>query len=75
MKDAESLIQWARAYASELQSDMTFVSETPEGYGGFWTAADKQSHSKIMARAAAALEFLREFAGAESEWLSRQDRL
>lgn len=71
MKDAESLIRWARGYADELQSDMTFVAETPEGYGGFWTAADSQSRSRIMARAAAGLEFLREFAGAESEWLSR----
>jgi hypothetical protein len=40
-------------------------------YGGYWTANQKADNGKIKARAAAALDFLRQYAGADSQWFRR----
>ncbi|SDU38215.1 hypothetical protein [Jiangella alkaliphila] len=39
--------------------------------GGYWKATDAQSLPTIQGRAVAALEFLRRYAGSESEWVRR----
>jgi len=40
-------------------------------YGGFWDMNDRQLKGKMLARVASALEFLRQHAGADSEWTNR----
>lgn len=60
----------ARRYADEVRLDMRY--EQPDGmYGGYWTASQKGDIGKIKARAAAALDFLRRYAGDDSQWFRR----
>ncbi|WP_157751838.1 hypothetical protein [Actinoplanes derwentensis] len=40
-------------------------------YGGWWAATEPQLAPRIAARAAAAMEFLRQYAGADSFWTER----
>jgi hypothetical protein len=40
-------------------------------YGGFWTANENADLGKIKARAASALDFLRQYAGDDSQWFQR----
>ncbi|MFJ2755578.1 hypothetical protein ACIO3S_08275 [Nocardioides sp. NPDC087217] len=70
MKSQEELVARARRYADEVRLDMRY-EETDGMYGGFWTADDKKSMGRIEARAAAALDFLRRYAGGDSQWFRR----
>jgi hypothetical protein len=70
MTPREQIVSWAREQANELQSDMRF-EPSDGGYGGFWTVNDLSRKGLLMARAASALEFLRQHAGDDSEWLRR----
>ncbi|WP_169951177.1 hypothetical protein [Microbispora sp. H11081] len=66
MRSIEDVLTYARAQADALEQDMIW---TPGDYGGGWWAASPQSlQSRIVARAAAALEFLRQYAGPNSFW-------
>lgn len=70
MTPKAQVVEWARAQSDELQSDMRF--EPSDGmYGGYWTVTDWRKKGLLMARAAAGLEFLRQHAGEDSEWLRR----
>jgi hypothetical protein len=70
MTSREQVVAWAREQAVELQSDMRF--QPADGmYGGYWTVTDRSEKGLLMARAASALEFLRQHAGDDSEWLRR----
>ena len=65
----EQVAAWAREQADQLQSDMRFEpSDTRRGY---WAITDASKKGLLMARVASALEFLRQHAGEESEWLRR----
>ncbi|MGW5241877.1 hypothetical protein ACWEOW_23330 [Monashia sp. NPDC004114] len=70
MATHEQVVQWAREQADLVQSDMRFLP-SEGGYGGFWTMEDGQLKGRMMARVASALEFIRQYAGAESEWMAR----
>lgn len=70
MTSRTQVVEWAREQADALQSDMKFAAS--DGlYGGFWTVTDRSKTGVLMARAAAGLEFLRQHAGGDSEWLRR----
>ncbi|HEX5089628.1 MAG TPA: hypothetical protein VFV89_17605 [Nocardioides sp.] len=70
MKSKDELIARARRYAEEVRLDMRY--ERSDGvYGGFWAANDKTDLGRIKARAAAALDFLRQYAGEDSQWFQR----
>lgn len=69
MTSREQVVAWAREQAQELQSDMRF--EPSDVHGGYWTLMDQSDKGLLMARAASALEFLRQHAGDDSEWLRR----
>jgi hypothetical protein len=70
MTSREQVVTWARKQADDLQTDMRY--EQSDGmYGGFWTVTDPSKKGLLMARAAAALEFLRQHTGDDSEWLRR----
>lgn len=71
MTSRDQVVEWARALAAELQSGMQFVSGTSDGYGGYWKSDDARDKGAHMARAASGLEFLRQYAGGDSEWLRR----
>jgi hypothetical protein len=70
MATKEQVIAWARDQADTIQSDMSF-KRSEMSYGGWWQASSLDMKTLIMARAASALEFLREYAGNESEWFKR----
>jgi hypothetical protein len=71
VKSKEELVARARRHADEVRLDMSYVQKSSDGYGGYWTASQPGDRGKIKARAAAALEFLRVYAGADSQWLKR----
>lgn len=48
---------------------------TAEEYGGWWDAIDPRVKPAIVARATAGLDFLRRYAGPESEWFVRAQQL
>lgn len=70
MTTREQVLTWARAQADLLQSDMIF-KRAEMSYGGWWEVSDLQKKGTVMARAASALEFLRQHAGGDSEWTRR----
>ncbi|MDN5767575.1 MAG: hypothetical protein L0H96_17830 [Humibacillus sp.] len=70
MTSREQVVAWARHQADELQSDMRF-HDSDGAYGGYWTVTDLSKKGLVMARAASGLEFLRQNAGSDSEWLRR----
>lgn len=62
----EDLCAWAEQQAVDLQAGLTF---RPSEHGsGYWRLTDATEIGTLNARAAAALEFLRQYAGPESEW-------
>ena len=70
MISREQVVAWARRQADDLQSDMRF-HQPDSGYGGYWSVTDPSKKGLIVARAASGLEFLRQHAGSDSEWLRR----
>lgn len=71
MKSKEELVARARRHADEVRLDMHYVPQKPGGISGYWTASQVGDKSKIKARATAALDFLRVYAGDESQWFRR----
>lgn len=65
----EKVLAYARKQAGELRLDMAW--EVGEVYGGYWVANPPEFRSKIVARAAAALEFFRQYVGEDSVWTRR----
>lgn len=69
MKPFAEIVTWARTHAQQLQIDMVWVEHE---YGpGFWKATSPEAFTEIIARATAALEFLQQYAGQDSQWMSR----
>lgn len=66
MRDQKTVLAYARQHASELEKDMHW--EESEHGSGYWLATDKTHAPRIAARAAAALEFFRQYTGSESFW-------
>lgn len=69
MKSGEELAARARRYAADVRLDMKL--ERDAAYGDYWRAVDDKDIGKIRARATAALDFLRVYAGEHSQWLKR----
>jgi hypothetical protein len=70
MRQQQDVLAYARQQADELEKDMAWV-QSEHGYGGYWQAPDKAIASRIVARAVAALEFFRQYAGEDSFWTQR----
>ncbi|MFD9705077.1 hypothetical protein [Lentzea sp. NPDC059081] len=70
MPSTEQILAYARNHAAELRADMRW-EQSGFGNGGWWTATDKELKSRIAARAAAAIEFLRQYAGEDSHWTAQ----
>jgi hypothetical protein len=70
MRQQQDVLAYARQQADELEKDMAWKQNEP-GYGGYWQAPDKSIASRITARAVAALEFFRQYAGEDSFWTQR----
>ena len=73
MNSTAELLAYARNLADELETEMTWHQEP--GFGGFWKADEPKTEYRIAARAIGALEFLREYAGADSDWTRRARHL
>jgi hypothetical protein len=70
VRTVEAVLNYARQLAAELEEDM--VWEPGDVSGGWWKATEHTlGPHRIAARAAAALEFLRQYAGPESFWTLR----
>jgi hypothetical protein len=69
MQTTEGVLAYARELAGDLQRDMNWRAS--ESGGGWWSAIDAETESVIAARAAAALELLRCYAGDDSQWTFR----
>ena len=70
VRTVEAVLNYAGQLAAELEEDMVWVPG--EVSGGWWKATDPTlGPPRIAARAAAALEFLRQYAGPESFWTLR----
>lgn len=66
MISPDELCEWAEQQASDLQGGLTF---RPSDHGsGYWKLSNPAELGALNARAAAALEFLRRYAGPDSEW-------
>ena len=70
MQQQQDVLAYARRQADELEKDMTW-RQSDHGYGGYWQADDRSITPRIAARAVAALEFFRQYAGEESFWTQR----
>jgi hypothetical protein len=69
VKSVEELAARARRYAEELRLDIRYHPES--GFGENRLPDSGEDIGKIRARATSALDFLRVYAGGESEWLKR----
>jgi hypothetical protein len=70
MRQEQDVLAYARRQADELEKDMDWHTS---GGPGYWRAHDRPLVSKIAARAVAALEFLRQYAGEDSFWTQRAE--
>ncbi|MBQ1051144.1 hypothetical protein KBX50_22065 [Micromonospora sp. C51] len=71
MAKAAEILAYARKQADELERDMHWITSEHSPSHGYWISSDYQMLTKIVARAAAAQEFLRQYSGAESFWTER----
>ena len=67
----DELVAWALGHAEELETEMEWHRNE---FGGYWTAVPPEAKARIRARATSALEFLRRYAGSDSEWFLRAAR-
>jgi hypothetical protein len=70
MISQEQVIAQAEQLAANLQQGMHWVPPDA-GYGGYWQADRSDLWSVVRGRAVAALAFLEEWAGADSQWVIR----
>ncbi|WP_128763652.1 hypothetical protein [Micromonospora sp. MW-13] len=75
MTKTAKILAYARKQADELEKDMRWVASEHSPSRGYWISTDYQMLTKIVARAAAAQEFLRQYSGAESFWTERANFL
>jgi hypothetical protein len=68
MRQQQDILAYARQQADELEKDMTWRATE---YAGYWVASDRATTPRIAARAVAALEFFRQYAGEDSFWTQR----
>lgn len=68
MRHQRDVLAYARQQADLLGQDMTWE---PSDHGGYWKAPDRDVKPRIVARAVAALEFFRQYAGEGSFWTQR----
>ncbi|WP_146604062.1 hypothetical protein [Micromonospora deserti] len=71
MTRTAKILAYARRQADELEKDMHWVTSEHSASHGYWVSSDYQLLTKIVARAAAAQEFLRQYSGADSFWTER----
>jgi hypothetical protein len=69
MRTTDDLLTYAGELAESLRADMAW--QDSEHHGGYWLATDRSLAPRIAARATAALEFFRQYAGADSNWTLR----
>lgn len=69
MSRVEKVLAYARKHADVLETEMTWFRS--EGYGAYWVGEDPAAKGRIKARAISALEFFRQYAGADSLWTKR----
>jgi hypothetical protein len=75
MPTTGDLVKSAREYADALELDMAWTQAHNSMSGrGFWTATD-QGEPKVRGRMVAALEFLAQFAGRDSQWATRAHQI
>lgn len=74
MATSADLVSWAKGLAERLEEDMHWVP-SEGGYGGFWQADRAELKIAVHARATSALDFLQRFAGRESQWSIRAERV
>lgn len=74
MPTTDELIAWARKHAQVLETDIRWVP-SEGGYGGYWQAERGELKAVIQARGASALEFLERYAGPDSQWSIRAQRV
>ncbi|GGO79234.1 hypothetical protein [Nonomuraea cavernae] len=72
MRTQQTVLDYARSLAEQLQKDMSWKASDR---GGYWVADDKKLMSILFGRAAAALEFFRQYAGPESHWTERANQV
>jgi hypothetical protein len=69
MRQQQDVLAYVRQQADELEEDMAW-QQTQHGRG-YWQATDTKRAPRIAARAVAALEFFRQYAGEDSFWTER----
>jgi hypothetical protein len=74
MRRQEQVLAYARQQADELEKDMSWQPSEHARGGGYWKA-DSVALSRIAARATAALEFFRQYAGNGSFWTSQATQI
>ena len=68
------LIAWVLSHADALEADLSWVPGTGSS-GGWWEASSPELKSVVRARATSALEFLDCYAGPDSQWSIRAERV
>jgi hypothetical protein len=69
VKSVDDLLAYARSHADLLAQDMRWVRG--QHGGGWWVAEPESMYDTLVSRAAAAIEFLRQYAGEDSHWTRR----
>ncbi|MEU3905894.1 DUF4145 domain-containing protein [Streptomyces goshikiensis] len=69
MPTQEDVLSYARSLAGTLQEGLVWTPGREDR--GWWKISDHQQLPTLMANAFAGMEFLRQYAGAESFWTSR----
>jgi hypothetical protein len=70
MPTSTELVDWANKYAADLELDMEWTQQGAFR-SGYWQAESPSDLPKIRARAIAALNFLEQFSGSDSQWAIR----
>jgi hypothetical protein len=71
VKSIEDVVQWARAWADELESE---IVAQPSSSSVDWTPKTQEAEMRIEGRVATAIEFLRRYAGG-SVWIERAEQV
>ncbi|MEO3802466.1 hypothetical protein [Nonomuraea sp. B1E8] len=67
MPSEKAILQYARRQADDLQAGMEW-QRADSSSGGYWKVEVPQMRAQLIARAAAAQEFFRQYAGPDSFW-------
>jgi hypothetical protein len=69
MLTVPKVLAYARSLSDQLTQDMTWMASDSSPSAGYWQAEDHLAWQRIHSRATAALDFLRQYAGADSFWV------